>query len=217
MRLPISQHHPHNMNPPRYEWSPRDFIAGELCLEFSNTVGDHSKTRDVERLTDWDTLLEWAVPAGALEATEARELRKIGSRDPAAAGRALQGLLAFRNVLFCVLSALAVGRAPPREDLDNVEIAILGALRAAHLTQQKQTFDWVIRQNELSLKTPLARIALSTLRLLQGAELPRLRECQRCSWLFVDRSKSHRRRWCRAEACGNRARVARHYRTRERK
>jgi predicted RNA-binding Zn ribbon-like protein len=201
------------MLPERYEWSPQDFVGGELCLEFTNTVGDHSKTRDLERLTDWDAVLDWAVAAGALNAAEAQELRKIGGSDSAAARRALQGLLHFRNVLFRVLSALAAGRAPVRKDLEGVEIAVLGALRSAHLMKQNRTFEWVVNQSESPMKTPLARIALSTLRLLQGPDLSRLRECQRCSWLFVDRSKSHGRRWCRADACGNRARVARHYRT----
>src|ERR1700716_3410110 len=121
------------MLPERYEWSPQDFVGGELCLEFTNTVGDHSKTRDLERLTDWDAVLDWAVAAGALNAAEAQELRKIGGSDSGAARRALQGLLHFRNVLFRVLSALAAGRAPVRKDLEGVEIAVLGALRSAHL------------------------------------------------------------------------------------
>jgi predicted RNA-binding Zn ribbon-like protein len=198
----------------RYEWSSQDFVAGELCLEFTNTVGDRSKTRDVERLTDWEALLKWAVAAGALDTAEAQELRQIGNRDPSAARRSLQSLLNFRNLLFRVMSGLAAGRAPDRQGVEDIEIAIRSALRRAHLTKQNQTFDWAIRQNDLLKTTPLARIALSALRLLQSKDLPWLRECQRCSWLFIDRSKSHGRRWCRADACGNRTRVARHYRTR---
>jgi predicted RNA-binding Zn ribbon-like protein len=195
----------------RHEWSSDDFVGEELCLEFTNTVGDYSKARDVERLTDWGALLDWAVASGALEATQAEVLRKIGRRDAAAARRSFQALLKFRNVLFRVLSALAAGRTPIPEDLDGVEIAVRDALRAAHLKKQTETFVWTIPQREISIKTPLARIALSALRLLQNEDLAWLRECQRCSWLFLDRSKSHGRRWCRAEACGNRARVARHY------
>jgi predicted RNA-binding Zn ribbon-like protein len=204
------------MIPQSHEWSAQDFVAGELCLEFTNTVGDHSKTRDVERLTDWEALLQWAVAAGALTSTEAQELRKIGSRHSAAAKRSLQSLLHFRNVLFRALSALAAGNGPVREDLEAVEVTVLSALRSAHLVRQNQKFEWAIPDCESPLKTLWARIALSALRLLQGADLSLLRECQRCSWLFIDRSKSHGRRWCRADACGNRARVARHYRTRAR-
>jgi predicted RNA-binding Zn ribbon-like protein len=198
----------------RYEWSAQDFIGGELCLEFTNTVGDHSKTRVIERLTDWNAVLRWALAAGALDAAEVQELDELGQRNPAVARRSLQNLLHFRNVLFRVLSALAAGQSPAREDLEGVELAVRGALSSAHLIQQNQSFEWVVRRDESQMKTALARIALSTLRLLQSADLARLRECQRCSWLFVDRSKSHGRRWCRSDACGNRARVARHYRTR---
>ena len=31
-----------------------------------------------------------------------------------------------------------------------------------------------------------------------------------CSWRFVDRSPTGRRRWCDMRTCGNRAKVARH-------
>lgn len=202
------------MNPKIHEWSPQDFVAGELCLEFTNTVGDHSKARDVEWLTDWDALLQWTAAVGVLDAKEAQETRKLGRRDPAAARRSLQSLLSFRNVLFRVVSAIAAGHAPVQADLERVEAAVFVALRSAHLTRQNLSYGWIIRPSETLMKTPLARIALSTMRLLQADDLSRLRECQRCSWLFLDRSKSHRRRWCRAAACGNRARVERHYRAR---
>src|SRR3954470_2210177 len=108
------------MIPQRHEWTPEDFVAGALCLELTNTVGDHSKTRELERLTDWDTLLEWAVAAKVLRGTEAQELRKVGGRHPSGAQRALQTLLKFRNVLFRTFSALAADRVPVRDDVDKV-------------------------------------------------------------------------------------------------
>ena len=196
---------------PRHEWTTEDFVAGMLCLELTNTVGDHSKTRDVERLSDWETLLKWTVASGVLRVAEAQELRKIGSGDPASAQRALQNLIKFREVLFRTASVLAADKVPMREDLDKVEATILSAVRSAHLVRQGERFEWTIGPIDSPLNLPLFRVALSALSLLQGKELAFLRECQRCSWLFVDRSKSHGRRWCRADACGNRARVARHY------
>ena len=199
------------MNEPIHEWSSQDIVAGELCLDFTNTVGDRSKTRDVEWLPEWDTLIKWAVAVDALDKEEAQYLRKAGKRDPAAAAQSLQTLRTFRSMLFRIVSAIAAGHAPPQEDLERMEVVMRGALRAAHLSRQGQTYRWTVRSSDVSMKTPLARIALSTLQLLQSNDLARLRECQRCSWLFLDRSKSRRRRWCRAAACGNRARVARHY------
>jgi predicted RNA-binding Zn ribbon-like protein len=197
-----------------HEWSAQDFVAGRLCLEFTNTIGDHTKTRNVEWLTNCDALLKWALAVGAFEAAEAQELRKFAQCDAAAARRSLQRLLNFRSLLFRVLSPLAAGRAAAEEDLEGLEVSVFAALRAAQLRQRNHTFAWTVPPTGTPMKTLSARIALSALRLLQMDDLARLRECQRCSWLFLDRSKNHGRRWCRAEACGNRARVARHYRSR---
>ena len=79
------------------------------------------------------------------------------------------------------------------------------------MVRRGECFEWTIESLDAPLNLVLFRVALSALKLLQGKELAYLRECQRCSWMFIDRSKSHGRRWCRAEGCGNRARVARHY------
>jgi predicted RNA-binding Zn ribbon-like protein len=195
----------------RHEWTAEDFVAGALCLELTNTVGDHSKTRDLERLTDWDALLKWAVAAKVLRGTEAQELRKVGTRNPSGAQRALQTLLKFREALFRTVSALAADGVPARDDFDRVEATIHGAVRSAHLVRRAEGFEWSIGSLDAPLDMPLFRLALSALNLLQGQELHYARECLRCSWLFIDRSRSHGRRWCRADACGNRARVARHY------
>ena len=201
------------MRTKRYRFTPEDFVAGELCLEFTNTVGDLGKTRDLERLTDWQAYLDWALAAGALNPREARDLKRLGTRQSAQSRNALRTGLEFRATLHRALSATARGRAPPQADFDLIETNIVKAVSSAHLRPVNGAYVWTSSQDEASPATPLTRIALSTLQLLQGPDLPLLRECQRCSWLFIDRSKNHGRRWCRAEACGNRARVERHYRT----
>jgi len=54
----------------------------------------------------------------------------------------------------------------------------------------------------------LARIAWSAIELLGASERSRLRRCGACGRYFV--STRSDRRWC-SDACGNRARVARHH------
>jgi predicted RNA-binding Zn ribbon-like protein len=53
----------------------------------------------------------------------------------------------------------------------------------------------------------------SAAELLTSDEIHQVRECNsdRCTWLFVDRSRTHRRRWCDMKTCGNRAKARRHY------
>jgi predicted RNA-binding Zn ribbon-like protein len=50
--------------------------------------------------------------------------------------------------------------------------------------------------------------------LLTAPELQRVRACPGlgdCGWLFLDTSKSGRRRWCSMEGCGSRAKMRRYY------
>ena len=49
--------------------------------------------------------------------------------------------------------------------------------------------------------------------LLTSDEAARVRECaaESCSWLFVDRSRTRRRRWCDMKTCGNRNKAKLYY------
>lgn len=58
-----------------------------------------------------------------------------------------------------------------------------------------------------SLLLPLAR-AIADVICEEDFELIRACEGHACSLMFVDRTKSHRRRWCSMAVCGNRAKQA---------
>jgi predicted RNA-binding Zn ribbon-like protein len=72
---------------------------------------------------------------------------------------------------------------------------------------------WVA-QDARSLLSSVARDAIDV---LGGPRAARLKRCEgsRCALLFVDTSRSGRRRWCSMERCGNRAKVAAHRRRRK--
>jgi predicted RNA-binding Zn ribbon-like protein len=57
-------------------------------------------------------------------------------------------------------------------------------------------------------------LAEAAARLLTEKDLTLVRRCENpaCVLHFYDTSKNHRRRWCSMEICGNRMKVAAHYR-----
>ncbi|HET6318113.1 MAG TPA: CGNR zinc finger domain-containing protein, partial [Chloroflexota bacterium] len=57
----------------------------------------------------------------------------------------------------------------------------------------------------------LAAVARATIALLGGPDRPRLRVCGRAGCVLFFLQERRRTEWCSA-VCGNRARVARHYR-----
>ena len=56
-------------------------------------------------------------------------------------------------------------------------------------------------------------LGLQALDLLQSPQLHQIRQCAGagCGWLYLDRTRSHTRRWCSSSDCGNRDRARRHY------
>ena len=57
----------------------------------------------------------------------------------------------------------------------------------------------------------LWQIARSAVELLTSDEVRRVKQCDRCDWLFLDRSRNQKRRWCSMSACGNRVKMSRRY------
>jgi predicted RNA-binding Zn ribbon-like protein len=76
------------------------------------------------------------------------------------------------------------------------------------------TRTWVGFQGVASLLSFVARDAIYV---LGGPPAARLKRCEgsRCSLVFVDTSRSGRRRWCSMDRCGNRSKVAAHRRRRK--
>ena len=59
-------------------------------------------------------------------------------------------------------------------------------------------------------------VAVAAADLLTTRDHPLLRECasDECSWLYLDTTRNHSRRWCDMKGCGNKAKVRR-YRQRQ--
>jgi predicted RNA-binding Zn ribbon-like protein len=87
------------------------------------------------------------------------------------------------------------------------------AMRQSELRYSGGEFSWHWGGPEQALDRPLWPIVRSAAELLSSDERTLLRECaaETCSWLFLDRSRSRRRRWCDMATCGNRAKARRHY------
>jgi predicted RNA-binding Zn ribbon-like protein len=201
----------HTLETEDVDWDAGCFVGGSLCLDFCNTQGGRSKARDNERLSCYQDVVSWARAAQGVDAGEANALLLMAQAHPEQASRSLEQLRTFRERLHGLFAALASNQAPLAADLTRVRTEICAALARSELIRHEQGFSWAVATETVGLQTLLARVALSAQQLLGSEAVVHVRECERCSWLFVDRSKNKRRRWCKTETCGNRARAARHY------
>src|SRR5262245_8524018 len=101
-------------------WPAADLIGGAPFLDFANTVGGRTKSREADRLTSYPTLVGWARATALVSAAEAETLLAAAARDTAGAERCLQEARAFRESLYCLLSRVAAGAEPAAPDLGKV-------------------------------------------------------------------------------------------------
>jgi predicted RNA-binding Zn ribbon-like protein len=143
----------------------------------------------------------WALQAGRLP------------RDAALPGA--DATRALRDAIRAVLDARLERRLPPHGAIDAINAAAAGAPSSPRLMVvaggQSLTREECWHATERPA-VALAAAARSTIELLTSEAAGRLRRCANplCSMLFV--AETPRRQWCTPNICGNRARVARHYR-----
>lgn len=173
---------------------------GHPALTFLNTVTDDGKSRRHDSFTSGEELVAALTAAGLIP----RGL-------PAPGPGQFTALRSLREAAFAVLSSMAARRKPGREEALFLETAIKSALQDASLTFRTGGLDVT--------PGPLGgvhdRVVLGLFDLLQRPDLDRLRECKRCTHLFLDHGRGQGRRWCSMARCGNRAK-AESFRARQR-
>jgi predicted RNA-binding Zn ribbon-like protein len=194
-------------------WTAASFLGGHPALDFVNTAGGRTKSRDVERLREFADAAGWARSAGMLDDAEHDHLLARAESAPTEASEALTDLRVQREALHAFLLAAIEDVDCPAAVRERVEADITAAHRAAHLSDRYRSRArsvWVTDPAELGLRVLAVRLALSCAALLAGEERFQIGACGRCSWLYLDPSPSRRRRWCSMATCGNRAKVERH-------
>jgi predicted RNA-binding Zn ribbon-like protein len=199
--------------PPKRGWRDLPFLGGDVSLDFVNTTGGRTKARDHERLRSFTDAVSWATAAGLVDAEEHELLQGQCEAHPVKAQRALQALHEQRESLHAFLLAGARGSASDPAARAGVETWLRTAYQQAHLQESFALRDaWHVAFDDVGADLLSRRLALAAGRLLGSDSRSHISECARCSWLFLDTSPSHRRRWCSMAVCGNRAKAERHHR-----
>jgi predicted RNA-binding Zn ribbon-like protein len=192
-------------------WGPLDLVGGLACLDFANTAGGHTKIREVERIPTFQDMVNWALYAELLTGSEVRSVLGLAKAKPQEAARKLHEMHVFREALHRSVSAIAAGRPIESADFAQVRSVITKAVAMAEIAGSDEAFVWSVGPEAAGLGTVLSRVALSAHDMLTREKPSQLRICERCTWLFIDRTKNQRRRFCRQDACGNKARAERFY------
>jgi predicted RNA-binding Zn ribbon-like protein len=192
-------------------------VAGNLCLDFINTLDDRGDPeREQELLTCFADLLAFLRQSRALPENVLRRLAHRAPNDSSAAEKILQRARQVREALYRIFAAVVEKQNPPAEDLDEISSEWRRVSKHFHLRRGQAGFEWqwvAEDENEAAGDRILWPVLRSALGLLTSSDLDRVRTCESetCQWLFLDTSRNHSRRWCDMKVCGNRSKVRRFY------
>jgi len=208
LRTELSQLKPKTPSEPPFEFS-----GGDLCLDFADTVNERTTDHPVDLLSSYARLLQWGEEAGAITTKTAERLRHLAQQSEPEARTALRKAVQLRDALYDLFAALSLGDAVPGEALATVNTTVRQASQHAEIVQNQGTFRWQWINPESNLDAVLWPVSRAASDLLSSQELIYVRQCAAddCAWLFVDKTKNHRRRWCDMKICGNRDKARRYY------
>jgi predicted RNA-binding Zn ribbon-like protein len=194
--------------PPRFE-----LVAGDVCLDFINTLDDRFSDQPKELLKHYVDLARFGEDAGILTPRLVDHLFEQSYVQPREAQHALEAAIQLREVMYEVFWALVHRKPVPPAALFTLNEYIQDAAQHLKLVPAKQHFEWRFEEAPSNFLRPVWAIARAGGDLLASENVAYVRACssETCQWLFLDSSKNHRRRWCDMKLCGNRAKFRRFY------
>ena len=194
--------------PPKFE-----LIAGNVCLDFINTLDDRTSAQPKELLANYYELARFGEDTGILTPEQLDYFYENVHLMIDDAADALRRAINLREAMYAVFSALLSRQTVPAAAMDTLNAYIQDAALHSRLVQREERCEWRFDDMGSALDAMLWPIARAAADLLASSDVALVRACSSptCQWFFLDTSKNHHRRWCSMKQCGNRAKVRRFY------
>jgi predicted RNA-binding Zn ribbon-like protein len=208
MQTTIDQTHPHGGSA-HGEFQHAHIAALGDGLDFINTIefGRHGPEEELESPGD---ALGWFQHHDLMHREAIEELDALAKVAPKHGDRLLGRVRRVRAAMRELVEATVEHRPPDPNQLAELN----RALRTHYIYELVPAPDGVSldhRHEGDPVDGALARLAESLARELSQGDPDRLRICanEHCRWVFVDTSRTGKRKWCDMSTCGNQAKAAR--------
>lgn len=184
------------------------FLGSHPALDFLNTVFAPEGVY-VDVIPDGESFLRWLGRAGLLDAAAVAKVKRLYG------GKALDAAAAeARKLRTWATGWIDRWRRKPGDDF-SVELRRLNALlmRAHSYREASQTEEGIVlaeREHLMDAEELIALVAYPLAELIANENPDLVKSCAgtACTLRFLDKTKGHRRLFCSASVCGNRAKVA---------
>jgi predicted RNA-binding Zn ribbon-like protein len=185
--------------------------GGLLCLDFVNTVQTRKKEVFHEYLPDYSAFLQWSIKLNIISPDEVKEFEIKVKRSPASAITAYHHAIIARELLYKLFSAKADEKPVESDVLSDFNSLLAEAMQHIGFINTKEGLKEYWLNTENNIVAPLWKVMKSAYDILTAPEAKYVKECSICGWLFLDKSRTHTRRWCNPLECGSLYKATRYY------
>lgn len=187
------------------------FVGNHPCLDFVNTQMI-VKGEPTDTLESFEDLASWLAQAKLLTASQAAIVK--GTLNNEGVVSLFEQAKTLRAAFRVVAERVSAGRSIPDSAIDTINQVLAQRPGYQELVRTKGGFRrrfHSLAPQPVTLLTPLAEAASD---LLSSDRLSLIKKCANaaCILYFLDTTKNHTRTWCSMQMCGNRMKVAAHYR-----
>ncbi len=188
------------------------FVGNELCLDFINTRYVLNG-QQVDLLATFSDLVTWLVQIHLLTGEEAKKIERQWGRQ-AKGTQTLEQARAFRVTLREMVERITAGRPVPQDAIEAINEMLRYRIGYPQLTSRSGRFERGYQAESQEANQLLGLLAEAASNLLCRGDFSLIKKCQNpaCVLFFYDTTKNHARHWCSMTICGNRSKVAAHYR-----
>jgi len=190
-----------------------DLDGGIACLDFVNSGLGTLKADAVDRLHTYQDLLTLAGRLSLLDKKIIKGLTRQAAKHPTDARAVLERALQARLSMQDIFGSIADGQLLKlnKKTLDQFNGFAARSVGKQVFTVYNGELLLSVVQDENDLMLPLDSFILSGRELLLNKDQRNIKRCGRCQWLFLDETKSHRRKWCSMKDCGSIIKSSRYY------
>ena len=187
-----------------------DFIGGHPVLDFINTVTGRDELPQ-DWLDSYAKLIIWAKKVDLLPLETLSYLTEKIADSELETEHAFLQLKELREELFSLFYSLMTKQGVAAELLEQIEKKWHASYSIHRLVEINDKISISVDSSAPDFQLIEKRIIYLAVELACQLPTARLRICKgsNCSWLFLDRSKAGRRRWCDMKTCGNTSKVRR--------
>lgn len=184
--------------------------GGTLPFHFINTVYAWKGENLHEYLNSYKEVLEWCHKVKIFPLSLLTKLKKFSSKNSQKKQEAFEHMIKMRKLLYLFFSGIAGSGVEPSV-LKQYNTLLYQALANFEWKHIKKELHFVLKEDATDLLLPLWMIVKASHQLLFETDDERIKECSRCGWVFLDRTRNNNRRWCNPSTCGSVEKMHRYY------